>query len=349
VISLLVMTIDDYPVVGQQSARHSRGMRPTEDAAVLAMHDQLVRGGLLRPIALGAEEQDWMDCELAAFAEHRLGDRTCPRELDPTRRETWRTRATDEPLWAPSLRIELERCFWILEGGRRVGTVALATSRLGGKSARLSSLYVYPVHRGRGIGRRAVERIRDQLHDHGTVLRLETDWTWQPALRLYLRIGLTVHGWKRAVEFRSNPTGTPPEVVFDGSRATVTTKGPGDRPLVVEAERDGDRLVLRGAVGPSEPIAWAGLSTLAVTLALQGWPLIRSPEHWERSRGSDLGPPEALAYKITIWEAWARKHGWRVDTRPVPGLEYPSWEALEARWQEAEQAYHLASRRPPTS
>jgi GNAT superfamily N-acetyltransferase len=324
-------------------------MRPIEDAEVLAVHDELRRAGLLEPIAFGAEEQDWMDCELAAFAEHRLGDRTCPRELDPTRRETWRKWATDEPLWAPSRRVEFERCFWILEGGRSVGTVALATSRLGGVSVRLSSLYVYPAHRGRGIGRRAVERIRDQLHDHRMVLRLGTDWTWQPAVRLYLQMGLTVHGWKRAVEFRSDPTGASPEVVFDGSRATVTTRGPGDRPLVVEAEHKGDQLILHGAVGPDGPIAWEGLSTLAVTLALQGWPLIRSQEHWEHSRGSDLGPPEALAYKITIWEAWARKHGWRVDTRPITGLEYPNWEALEARWQEEEVALRLASPRPPRS
>jgi hypothetical protein len=41
-------------------------------------------------------------------------------------------------------------------------------------------------------------------------------------------------------------------------------------------------------------------------LALRGWPLIRSAEKWEREHHNDFGFPEALAYKVVIWEAWAK-------------------------------------------
>jgi hypothetical protein len=43
---------------------------------------------------------------------------------------------------------------------------------------------------------------------------------------------------------------------------------------------------------------------------------------------SDLGGPEGLAFKIRLWEAWARKHAWRVETPRIPGLEMPDWDAL---------------------
>jgi hypothetical protein len=79
---------------------------------------------------------------------------------------------------------------------------------------------------------------------------------------------------------------------------------------------------------------WHADSTLALALALHGFPLVRSRAEWDRSYFADAGAPEALAYKITIWEAWARKRGWRVETPRIPGLAYPTWEALEARWEE---------------
>jgi hypothetical protein len=63
-----------------------------------------------------------------------------------------------------------------------------------------------------------------------------------------------------------------------------------------------------------------------------GWPLARSQKDWDESYYADAGPPEALAYKIEIWEAWERKNGWRVETPRIPGLAYPTWDELEARW-----------------
>ncbi len=65
---------------------------------------------------------------------------------------------------------------------------------------------------------------------------------------------------------------------------------------------------------------------------MQGWPLVRSPDAWEHGHWADAGPPEALAYKITIWEAWDRKRGFHVDAPRIPGLEYPTWDEFGARW-----------------
>lgn len=323
-------------------------MRSLDDPPVLAVHDSLVGGGLLAPLGRRSEEQAWMDCELASFAEHNLGDPTCPRQLDEARREVWQTRATDERLSLPSRR-EFERCFWILHQGRPVGTVALANSTLGGVSVRLSSLYVYPEHRGHAIGRRTVERIRDELHAAGMALRLSTNWTWQSAVRLYVRMGLAVHGWKRELDFRAFPGESAPEVVIAGDRASVFTTAGGIREEVLEAERKADRLILRVISKDDRRMPWDALSSLALALALEGWPLIRSQEHWERARGSDLGPPEALAYKISVWEAWARKHGWRVETRPIPGLHYPTWDALENLWEEQRKVRETSSEAPESS
>jgi len=66
-------------------------------------------------------------------------------------------------------------------------------------------------------------------------------------------------------------------------------------------------------------------------LALRGWPLLRSDEEWQAQLAqgfSDSGGPEGLAFRIQRYEAWANKHGWRVDTPRIPGLDYPTWDDL---------------------
>jgi GNAT superfamily N-acetyltransferase len=63
----------------------------------------------------------------------------------------------------------------------------------------------------------------------------------------------------------------------------------------------------------------AGTGTLALRLAVDGRPLIRSEEAWQQApRHSDIGTPEGLAYKIRIFERVARDHGWRVATPAIP-------------------------------
>ena len=60
----------------------------------------------------------------------------------------------------------------------------------------------------------------------------------------------------------------------------------------------------------------------ALHLALAGWPLIRSDQLWREHRYADGGPPEALAYKIEVFEAVARRYGFVAPTPRIPGIAY---------------------------
>jgi hypothetical protein len=124
-------------------------------------------------------------------------------------------------------------------------------------------------------------------------------------------------------------------------------RAPGRRPRDARPRDryDGDRLALDEA--PADladdrslgDAYWHASSTLALALAMEGKALVRSARHWEKCRHADGGPPEALAYKITLWEAFDRARGWRVEQPRIPGLAYPTWEEFEARWAAADAAF----------
>lgn len=318
-------------------SRSRRRSWDEEDPAAAAVLETLGASGLVAPLELGgADETSWTDCDLASFAENRLGEIVDPFALDAATRERFRATALAEPLGSPSGRRDLDRCAWLLSGGERAGTIALATSTLGGTRLRVSSLYVRPSHRRRGIASNALRAVRDALHRHDLGLKLATSWTWPRTVRFYARLGMWVHMWKRDLELSWDAAAPAPLVVFDGDRASLSVEVDERRIVLVEARRDGERLVLdekkvdeRGAL---EDVAWHATSTLALHLALEGWPLVRSPEDWKACYFADAGAPEALGYKIVLWEAWARKHRWRVDTPKLHGLAYATWDELEERW-----------------
>ncbi len=329
-----------------------------------AAHRDLVESGVIEPVALGGDdEKTWLDCDLASLAENRIGDRHGPIGLTPARRAEWQSRVTLERSESLAVRGQWERCYWLLENGVRVGTVGLATEMLGGMLVRLSSLYVFPSHRGRGTGERAMRRLRAAFARYGLGIRLDTHWTW-PAVRFYLRLGMWVYMWKRDLVFFWD-AGTPdhhllvePEVmshagtsgakVRDGeaSRASLSVRVGEKEVVLARATRRGDRLEMddRGELPEAQALdpglgtaPWHACSTLCLAIALEGWPLVRSQEDWDRSYHMDGGSPEALGYKISVWEAWDRKAGFAVHTPRIPGLSYPTWDELEAQWA-AEQA-----------
>ncbi|HKY41296.1 MAG TPA: GNAT family N-acetyltransferase [Polyangiaceae bacterium] len=298
---------------------------------------ELVSASIIEPVALGtADERTWADCDLASLAENRLGEPFDPRGLDERLRQDLRTRATTEPCGLPRER-RFDSCFWLLEGGQRVGTVALESAALGTHRLRLSSLYLLPDQRGKGLGSRVLQRLKNGLGRHGFGIRLETNWCWLAAVRFYLREGFMLHGWKRELTF-SWDTGDPPLVMaLEEETASASVDSDGARVVLVRAERAGERLVIAderpaGIEPHLQEVAWCASSTLWLWLALRGWPLVRSPEAWERERHNDFGSPEALAYKIVIWEAWAQDRGYRVETPRIPGLHYASWAELQAEW-----------------
>lgn len=316
-----------------------------------AAHEDMIRAGIVVPVDLGgADERLWLDCDLASLAENRLGDLTDPHLLDEAHRAEWTARATTERPYSLRKRSGFERCYWLHEGGDRVGTVAVATSTLGGRATRIGSFYVFPSHRHRGAGGRALDRLRQVLAGRGLGLKLETSWSWQRTVRFYLRAGMWVHMWKRDLQLVYSPDTPPPRVEIGESEASLSVSGAKGAVVVARARRRGDALELDepadrlerdGQIGEAY---WLATSTLSLWLALVGWPLVRSQAEWERSRCADAGAPEALAYKIAIWEAWDRHHGWSVKTPRIAGLEYPTWAELEARWE----AEHAAFEAEPT-
>jgi GNAT superfamily N-acetyltransferase len=300
------------------------------------VHADLVHTGAFVPVQLGgADERLWLDCDLASLAENRLGDVMDPRDLDERRRADWQARAADERPWPLRARSEYERCYWLVEGGEPAGTLALATSALGGHWLRVSSFYLFPRHRGSGMGRRAMGRVQEALARHGFGLRLETSWCWQGAVRFYLASGMWLYMWKRDLTFCWEAATPGPQIDVGDDTARLAVSLGQESLVLARAHRRGDALALEE---PAAELAkddrigdafWYSRSTLALALALHGWPLIRSQEDWKRCYFADAGAPESLAYKITIWEAWAAKHAWTVQTPRIPGLQYPTWDELQ--------------------
>ncbi len=325
--------------------------QPAPDSTLEELADELEDARVLESLELGGEdERAWLDFELASLAENRIGDATDPRSLDMATRGRWVDRATTEPLFLPSRR-DLERCFWLLEAGERIGTIALASSLLGSDLLRISSLYVLPERRGRGIARGALGHVVQGLSRYDLGLRLSTSWTWQRAVRLYMKMGMWVLMWKRDLEFRWSAMEPAPRIEIGDTHAKLSVELDGAEVVLCTAERDGDSLSLSERLKIDDrrvsALAWDAMSTLSLGLALSGWPLVRSREQWDRCYGADAGPPESLAYRIMIWEAWDQKHGYQVDAPRIANLAYPSWDELEAHWKRQAEELQKKSFRPP--
>ena len=311
-------------------------------ATLQPVYDELIHSSVLAPVGHDDDEQRlFVDFELASLAEHRLGDNTDPRSIHKAGRADWLARAAqDDSVFPLPRKTEWYRkCFWLLDNGKRVGTIAL-TEPMGsiGAMARCSSFYLLPEFRGLGLGSRIMIHVLRSLCTHGFSLRLDTDWTWQRTVRFYRRLGFWVYHWKRNLDLIWTSKWPIPRIEVGSAEASLSVRRGDSEVTLVRAHRKGDRLELEQA--PSEwedddeigDAYFSAIPTLSLELAMHGWPLVRSAEQWKENYYADSGPPEALAYKITIWEAYARSKGWIVETPRIAGLEYPTWEEFEARW-----------------
>ncbi|MBK5967585.1 MULTISPECIES: GNAT family N-acetyltransferase [Thiorhodovibrio] len=224
--------------------------------------------------------------------------------------------------------------YWLIADGERLGTLALQVWDFGwaGPHLGFASLYVFPERRRQGHATRLLSALFSAVEQVGlSALRLETDWLWQPAVRLYLNAGFAVVNWKHAlslVRWRDQP---PPQIrVRPGCIDLLREQ---DQTPLFTATRDGEQLLWSDHRTEAERedranrLHWE--PTLALWLGVQGWPLIRSEQTWaDRLRWMDAGMPEGLAHKIQLWEAYARHHGLPVRTPRIPGLSYPCWEEL---------------------
>lgn len=318
-------------------------------ATLQPVYDELVQSSILVPVGSDDDEQRlFVDFEIASLAEHRLGDQTDPRGIDDVRRIDWLARATQEgTTFVLPKDHRYQTCFWLLVDDKRAGTIAFSEP-MGHSMARCHSFYLLPEFRGRGVGSRIMLRVLRALVCNDLCLRLDTDWTWQRTVRFYRRLNFGVYHWKRGLDLIWAPKLPISRIEVGLTEASLSIPYDDSEVTLVRAHRKGDKLELayeRLELEDDPKIGEAyffAMPTLALELAMHGWPLVRSEEEWKKYYYADSGPPEALAYKTPIWEAYARSKGWIVDTPRIAGLAYSTWEEFEVRWAQENEEYEAA-------
>jgi GNAT superfamily N-acetyltransferase len=302
------------------------------DDRLIEAHQSLVKRGVIEPLANGAEAGRWQSCELASLVEGHFHHIVDVGASDASERRQWERRVTEsgDRLRDPQSD-EFRRAYWLLRDGVRVGTLAIDSVFLPSSPVRVSSLYVLPEFRGRGTAARALDATYHAVVAAGANgIRLETSWCWQAAVRYYLRLGFWLRNWKHSLLFVRMPHLCPYRVDIDGARARFSLQLDGTWTPWIEADDRGTSLgwkeIATSSLADDSLRAVrhvAAASTFALHLAVHGWPLIRSPDLWERRYDwCDSGMPEGLACKIAVFEAVARERGYDVRTPRIPGLDY---------------------------
>ena len=302
------------------------------DQALQALPPATIR---LQPVA--AENADdcrlWRACELCIYLDYRSETPPDPRDLSDADILDWSRRglAADESLGDPA-DMPWYRPYWLQASGRRIGILALAlqASDWDRTALGIASLYLLPGERRQGHATRLFANLYQIARDLGLLgLQLDVDWVWQPAVRCYLRNGFSVRHWKRDLRLERRCAEPGYEVRFASDRAEYRREG--DAASIILARHGGDWLEWQTHPRPDVDLLHPS-ATLALWLAVAGWPLIRSPETWaERSRWCDVGMPEGLAQRITVLEAYTRHCGFPVRTPRIPGLVYPNWDSFQVQ------------------
>jgi GNAT superfamily N-acetyltransferase len=299
-----------------------------DDGLPFAYHE-LIEARVLEPLSADAKDsQRWLDWDLASVIEGHFHQLVDVSSLSAEDRAGWmvRTKYPDVSLHDP--RAEYSKAYWLLDAGERVGTLALDIVFPSSRFQGISSLYVRPDRRRRGITGRALAALKVEALAAGLRgLRIETNWTWQPAVHFYIHLGLWVLNWKHALVFVWHGGLARHRVEMAGRKAIFLVQHEGAWHPLLEAENQGECLgwteladyeALRVPLGEGYHLA---PGTFALHLAVSGWPLIRSPELWaQRYDWSDAGMPEGLACKIAVFECIDRDHGYPVRAPRIPGL-----------------------------
>lgn len=317
-------------VVGSLArAGHDERDRRDLDLVEAELRDE----GRIEFVASEPEERTaWHAFDLASLIEGCFHEVVDPGTLDETASGHWQGRL-GEYFAPPSLDSwdaalgGHERRYWLLDGGRRAGTVCLERSHFFGPWLHVRSLYVLPEHRRRGLAGAALARLaRGAARRDLLGIRLSTSWTWQQSLRFYLARGFWLRLWKHDLQLVLEPHLPDRRFTVDGDTASLDVLLQGKPHRLLSARRDGDCLVIEErprVSGLHENVECYAMGTFAVLLAISGWPLVRGEDHWARRYySSDFGEPEGLAYKIGVFEDVARENGWVVDTVSIPGLEH---------------------------
>ncbi|MFB7476915.1 GNAT family N-acetyltransferase [Kitasatospora sp. NPDC056184] len=325
------------------------------DEAVGRAQERLAAAPGVRAVGEG-EGRGFALWDLASCAEGELGECVDPASIGPAEERRLRERLGESGREWPGGELYRRR-YWLLDDGagstgvpggpapaEPVGTVAVDNWTRGPGQLAVSSLYLRPSARGRGLAAAALDQVYRAATAEGLPgYRLEAHWTWQHAPRYYLRRGLWVVSWKHAIGLARMPQLPPYRVREEGDRLVLSVA---DRPSpdpaglvwtpLLAAGSEGRRLRLDETAAYRQADGWVhgyARSTLALHLALAGRPLVRGPQWWaEAWRWADIGEPEGLAYRIEEFERSARAEGRTVATpyRPpaVPAVPRPSAEAL---------------------
>jgi hypothetical protein len=295
-----------------------------------AMVGPLVQGGVLVPIGdRDADAQLWMDCDLCSFVENRCDHRLEPMSVTQDDRAMWMRRAlaVDERLWDPR-QSQFAAAFWLIDHGVRAGTLALSKAMSFHEFLPVSSLYVFPAHRGTGLAYRALRAVDRAVASAGlSGIRVGTYWTWQAAVRRYLvRYGMWAWMFKRSIDFVWSELPAH-RITIDDHSARFAVEHAGRRIELLTAARDGEVLIWNEAREMtsdelSDIVQFHARSTFAVALAVHGWPLLRAGDDIDDAGCYDAGGPDVLAYKIGMFEALDRRNGFDVRTPRIPGLPY---------------------------
>lgn len=341
------------PAAPAPSAAVNLASGPMKDDQALRVHDRLAASPWLRPVTFG-EGRRFGLWDLASLTEGALGTCVDPDSLTVSGEKGLRVRLGSS---GREYRYDEDfgRRYWIRTPGGgygTAGTVAMDTWPIGAGALRLSSLYVHPVARRRGIASAVLDMVYDACRAEGLHgFRLDTHWTWQRTVRYYLGQGLWVTSWKHALGFgrlsylpRYEVMETDGELTF----LIADSEGPGEGPTsgdgatamvpLLVAGNAGGRLRLRETEryqrmrDERDAVRLYARSTLALHLAVRGWPLVRGEEEWSEAAWScDIGEPEGLAYKIGIFERVAREEGWCVESPYADGRVVPFGERFGER------------------
>jgi GNAT superfamily N-acetyltransferase len=137
-------------------------------------HAALVAGGVVVRVGRSrAEQQLWVDCEIATFAENLLGETRDAFALDEPTRKRWEIAMRLGELRRPSRR-KYETCYWIAHGHEHAGTLSIGKACLG-DVARVYSVYVRPQFRRQRIMTGALDALWSQLEARGLGLRIHAN------------------------------------------------------------------------------------------------------------------------------------------------------------------------------
>lgn len=316
------------------------------DPKISSWTELLGDGALLHPLVENIiDHQRWLDHELCSLVELQLGVLLDPATFTVQSRRDWTARLPGSiRLPAPSRSIP-GRC-WLLHDGLEVGTLCVNWHEWS-RFVHLSSLYVHSAHRHQGLGKAAIDVVEVEALRVGIDgITLEVYWTDPRAPGWYLRQGFWLRMWKDALRLQRCSYLPLHRIDIEGDRATFSILRDGVVLPLIHGERQGGWLgweetsfmeEIKAEPGMID-IRLAAAPTFALALALEGWPIRRSPAAVQQGlREMDIGGPEWLARRIEWEEAICREQGRLITAPRIPGLVYPDLAALReetiALWQ----------------